>query len=409
MTGKARSVIDQGLLHEQPAAKRSAESASMNAPRATRGSAMQADQKRWSRRTLISGAVAAGPLAACGVGTLWRRWQRTAYDPRLALPSAPPQIVKRVGNMPYRRFGRSGLQVSEVSFGAWAIGGDAYGVVNRQDTLRALARAEEFGCNLVDTAMIYGDSELVLGEFLRGRRDRWLVATKYTFQPAGIVATLEEQLRRLGTDSVDFYQLHRPPGDHGVYDQLYRLKKAGKVRFVGASIYSTHDIDAILDHEMLDGVQLPFSLLDPDPFLRRAERLAASGLAVLVRSTLREGFLTGTFKRNATFPDPNDQRHSWSAAKIAQTVDAVERFRFLENSSGTMVRAAVAYALSYPEVSTVLLGTKTAQQAQSNFAEIPGARLSASDLQRVLQVQDQLDAGGRRTLRAALRVALGRP
>jgi len=81
-----------------------------------------------------------------------------------------PETVTLVGKMAYRRFGATGLKVSEVSFGAWAIGGKAYGAVDRQDTLRALARAEECGCNLVDTAMIYGDSELVLGEFLRGRR-----------------------------------------------------------------------------------------------------------------------------------------------------------------------------------------------------------------------------------------------
>jgi myo-inositol catabolism protein IolS len=358
-----------------------------------------------SRRTVIGGGVAF--VCATAAGALWRHLGRTGYDLQTSLPSAPPQVVKRVGNMPYRRFGRTGLQVSEVSFGSWAIGGTAYGAVDRADTLRALARAEELGCNLVDTAMIYGDSELVLGEFLHGRRDRWLIATKYSYQPAGIVATLEAQLQRLQTDTVDFYQLHWPPPDHGIYDELYRLKKAGKVRFVGASLYSPHQIDEVLDHEMLDGMQLPFNLLTPDPFLRRQARLATSGLAVLVRSALAEGFLAGKFRRDTTFPDPGDQRHEWSAARIAQTVDEVERFRFLEQSAGSMVRAAVAYPLSYPQVATVLLGVKTARQADSDFGEIPGARLSSEDLQRVLQMQAELDAGGRRTPRARLRRALG--
>ena len=99
--------------------------------------------------------------------------------------------------MPYRRFGATGLQVSEVGFGAWAIGGKAYGSVDNAESLRALARAEELGCNLVDTAMVYGESEVVLGQFLKGRRDRWIVATKYSYQPAGMTATLEAQLRRL--------------------------------------------------------------------------------------------------------------------------------------------------------------------------------------------------------------------
>jgi aryl-alcohol dehydrogenase-like predicted oxidoreductase len=319
-----------------------------------------------------------------------------------------PQVVARVADMPYRRFGSTGLQVSEVGFGSWAIGGRAYGAVDARDSLRALARAEELGCNLVDTAMIYGEAELVLGEFLRDRRSRWIVATKYSFQPAGLTATLEAQLQRLGTDVIDFYQLHWLPRDPRLYEELYQLKKAGKVRFVGASIYSTSDIDHVIDHTHLDGVQLPFSLLDPDPFLLRVGRLRHSGLGVLVRSALKEGFLAGKFRRDAVFPDPQDQRHRWSAAQIAHTVEAVDRFRFLEADAGSMLQAAVAYPLSYPEVSSVLLGTKTAAQADGNFRQLPGARLGSASLRRISALQDATDAGRRRGLRALVRRALGR-
>jgi aryl-alcohol dehydrogenase-like predicted oxidoreductase len=310
--------------------------------------------------------------------------------------------------MPYRRFGATGVRVSEIGFGAWAIGGAAYGAVDRQDVLRALARAEELGCNVVDTAAVYGDSEVVLGEFLRGRRSRWIVATKYSYQPAGLTATVEEQLVRLGTDVIDFYQLHALPKDPVVLEELYGLKRAGKIRFVGASLYSAGDIDRVIDHCRMDGVQLPFSLLDPDPFLRRAARLRQSGLAVLARSVLKEGFLTGKFNRDATFPARNDQRHAWSAARIAMTVARAERFRFLEAKIGSMLRAAVAYPLSFPEVSTVLLGTKTARQAELNFGQIAGARLDPADLTRILAVQDELDPDGRRTLKRLARRLLGR-
>jgi myo-inositol catabolism protein IolS len=361
-----------------------------------------------SRRSMLAGAAAAVLVAGGTVALAWRRLASTAYEVDAALPVKDPDVVALVGSMPYRRFGRTGLKVSELGFGAWAIGGKAYGAIERADALRALARAEELGCNLVDTAMIYGDSELLLGEFLRGRRNRWVVASKYSYQPAGMTATVEQQLTRLGTDVIDFYQLHWLPEDHRLYEELYQLKKLGKVRFVGASVYSTRDIDEVLDHAVLDGVQLPFSLLDPDPFLRRAARLRHSGIAVLIRSSLKEGFLTGKFRRDATFPDPNDQRHSWSPAQIANTVDEVEQFRFLETDSGSMVRAAVAYPLSFPEVSTVLLGVKTLAQAESNFSQIPGARLGTGSLRRILAVQDELDAGGRRTLRALAKRVLGR-
>jgi myo-inositol catabolism protein IolS len=337
-----------------------------------------------------------------------RRLRDTGYQTPAGLPVGAPEIVTSVGTMPYRRFGATGLQVSEVGFGAWGIGGKAYGPVDRRDALRALARAEELGCNLIDTAAIYGDSESVLGEFLRGRRSRWIIATKYTWQPAGMTATLEQQLVRLGTDVIDFYQLHSPPQNPRVYDELYALKKSGKVRFVGVSLNFAGEIDRVIDHTMLDGVQLPFSLLDPDPFLLRVTRLRQSRLAILVRSTLKEGFLAGKFKRDATFPSPDDQRHSWSAAQIATTVDEVERFRFLEAEAHSMVRAAVAYPLSFPEVSSVLLGTKSAAQADSNFAEIPGARLSAASLQRILALQDELDLGNRRGFKSLAKRVLGR-
>jgi myo-inositol catabolism protein IolS len=333
---------------------------------------------------------------------IWEYLQRRSYDVDASLPAMPPEPVSQVGAIPYRYLGRTGLHVSEVGFGACGIGGLAYGTVDRAESLRALARAEELGCNLVDTAMIYGESELVLGEFLRARRSRWIVATKYSYQPAGMTAIVERQLRRLGTDAIDFYQLHWPPRRQPhdrVYDELYRLKKAGKVRFVGLSLYSPRDIDYAIDRTMLDGVQLRFSLLDPDPFLLRMERLRQSGLAVLIRSVLKEGFLTGKFKHDARFPDPSDERHFWSRTRIAETVDAAERFDFLEADAGSMVRAAVAYPLSFPEVSTVLLGTKTAAQAEENFGHIPGARVSTVNLRRVAAVQDELDAGQRRSFK----------
>jgi aryl-alcohol dehydrogenase-like predicted oxidoreductase len=362
---------------------------------------------RLARRILSAGGALVGLLAAFAGGRAWQRLKRSHYQSAGAFPLRAPETLPGAGVMPNRRFGATGLSVSEVGFGAWAIGGKAYGTVDRQDSLRALAGAEELGCNLVDTAMIYGDSELVLGEFLRGRRSRWIVATKYSFQRAGLTATLEAQLRRLGTDVIDFYQLHWLPEDPRLYEELYALKKTGKVRFVGASVYSTSDIDAVIDHEQLDGVQLPFSLLDPDPFLLRVERLRASGLAVLIRSALKEGFLAGRFRTDTTFPDSNDQRHLWSARRIARTVEQVERFRFLQADAGSLRRAAVAYPLSYPEVSTVLLGTKTTAQADDNFREGAGARLSAATLRQVAAVQDELDAGGRRTLIGRMRRAQG--
>ena len=368
----------------------------------------QPRQQGITRRAVLAGGAVGGVALLVAAKIAARRLWLSSYENGAGVPATSPQIISTVGTMPYRRFGATGLAVSEVGFGAWGIGSQAYGAVAREDSLRALALAEELGCNLVDTAMVYGDSEVVLGEFLKGRRNRWIVATKYSYQPGGMTATVEAQLRRLGTDVIDYYQLHSMPEDERIYQELSALKKAGKVRFVGVSLYTAHDIDQVLAQPLLDGIQIRLSLLDPDPFLRRVAQLRNGRLAVLVRSTLKEGFLTGKFRRDASFPAAGDQRHDWSAARIATTVDEVERFRFLEAEAHSMVRAAVAYPLSFPEVSTVLLGTKNPAQAQENFGEIPGARLTAASLERVRILQEEMDLGQRRTPSGLVRRMLGR-
>ena len=113
--------------------------------------------------------------------------------------------------MRLRSFGNTGLRVSERGFGGWAIGGRRFGRVEPQEALDALACAEALGCNFVDTAAVYGDSESLLGRFLPGRRSQWIVASKYSGQPQGMSALVDEQLRRLHIDCIDFYQLHWAP------------------------------------------------------------------------------------------------------------------------------------------------------------------------------------------------------
>ena len=348
-----------------------------------------------TRRRALGGAATLA--AAIAGGTVWRNY-RQSNTLAGELPAHDPEIIKIVGSMPYRRFGKTGLAVSEVGFGAWPIGGQSYGAVERGDSLNALARAEELGCNFVDTAQVYGDSELVLGEFLKGRRDKWLVATKFSGQAEGMSATLESQLRRLGTEAVDFYQIHWAPqgADENLYEELYQLKKAGKARFVGVSLRSVGNIDHVIEHTHIDGIQVPFSLLDPVPVLPRLRQLRDSGLAVIARSSLREGFLTGKFKRDVTFSDVNDQRSRWSREQIAAVVDQVERFRFLEAEAGSMLAAAVRYPLSFPEVSTVVLGTKSVAYADSNFGQLPGGRLTRTSLERVSRLQLELGLWSRR-------------
>lgn len=343
-------------------------------------------------------AVTAGITAVTAMGGLFgfSRWTRSRMESELKdaesfLTSAP----ERTDGMAYRQLGATGLRVSEIGFGSWGIGGQAYGAVDKSVALNALSVAEELGCNFVDTAMVYGDAEPVIGEFLTGRRSRWIVATKFSGQEEGMTRTVEDQLRRLRTDVIDFYQIHWAPGrDEGyLYEDIYRLKKAGKIRFAGVSLNSGRHIDFIADNTEIDGIQVPCSLLDPFPFLDRLAKIRARRLAVVIRSSLREGFLTGKYTRNSTFTDEADRRRKLSRDEVVSLVDRAERFRFLEAEYGSMAIAAARYPLSFPEASTVILGTKDPDQARVNFGTVPGGRLSAASLARIQEIQ--VDLGSR--------------
>ena len=290
--------------------------------------------------------------------------------------------------MKYRSFGTTDLRVSERGFGAWAIGGASYGRVAPQDALQALERAEELGCNFVDTAAVYGDSESLLGQFLHDRRQRWHVASKVPGRP-DMTTCIEQQLRRLRTDWIDFYQLHwtPTPDQHALYDELDALKRAGKIRFAGVSLYSAAEIDDVIDRGVIDGIQVRCSLLEPDPLLRRLAPLRARRMAVVVRSALKEGFLTGKYSGDAMFPDPSDQRHTWPARRIADTARQAAAFGFVADEAGSMPAGAIAYPLSFPEVSTVILSTKSVIQAEQNFGAAIPSPLSPELLRRIEQAQ----------------------
>jgi len=242
--------------------------------------------------------------------------------------------------------------------------------VSRADALDALACAEDHGCNFVDTAAVYGDSEARLGEFLEGRRDRWVVASKFSGQPDGLPAVLESQLTRLRTDRIDVYQLHWAPRgvEEQLYDDLARLRDAGKIRFIGVSLRSAGDLEHVLSGGLVDVVQLPVSLLDPEPLTSHALMVRQRGVGVIARSALKGGFLTGKYDGHARFTSLGDQRAAWKDDDVRRLAAQAEAFAFLGNDAGARLAGAIAYPLSFDTVSTVILGCRNRTQAQQNFA-----------------------------------------
>ena len=305
--------------------------------------------------------------------------------------------------MEYRTLGKTGLRVSAVSLGLWAVGGDAWGPVNDRESLTAIQRAWERGVTFFDTADVYGrgHSEALLARFLAAvPRDKVVVATKvglwrgrqpnpYT-DPQLIIEDCEASLRRLSVDYIDVYQNHVWWDENAEVfaEALTRLKQQGKVRFVGLS---ADDFAYIRRFDQLiggmDTLQIDYSLLKRQPEQEALAYCQQQNIGVIVRGPLAMGKLTGKFSPETTFPE-GDIRRGWlegeQRAGFLHDLALVERLRFLADGR-TMAQAALAYVLAHPAVSTSIPGAKNAQQVEDNL--LAGDRpLSAEELMRIAAI-----------------------
>src|SRR5213594_1246314 len=233
--------------------------------------------------------------------------------------------------MKSRILGRTGLKVSEIGFGAWAIGGNAhgnsYGPTDDAESIAAVRRAVELGVNFIDTADVYGwgHSEEILGEALSGRREGLHIATKVggdfyhggvrmNFDSGYIAFALERSLKRLRTDHVDVYQLHNPPaemmGDPETYEALEALKAEHKIDHYGVSVHEPSEAALCLGAGSPEVLQIPFSLFRQEWIDETFEAARKAKVGIIAREPLGNGFLTGTIRPDARFP----RRHQTSLA-----------------------------------------------------------------------------------------------
>ncbi len=295
--------------------------------------------------------------------------------------------------MQYRTLGRTGLHVSEVGFGAWAVGGNAhgnsYGPTDDATSVAAVRAAVDLGCNFFDTADVYGwgHSEEILGEALEGRRDEVLLATKVggdfyhggvrmNFDPAYIAFALDRSLRRLRTDHVDLYQLHNPPAemmsDPRTYDVLESLKAKGKVAHYGVSIHEPAEGLLCLEAGKPEALQVPFSLFRQEWIDELLPAARKAGVGIVAREPLGNGFLARPISPTARFV-AGDIRSYWPRAMVSGRAAAAERLAFLVRPDRTRAQAALRFVLGFPEVSTAIPGAKTPAQAEENLraSEVP--------------------------------------
>lgn len=301
--------------------------------------------------------------------------------------------------MHYRPLGRTGWQVSEISFGAWAIGG-SWGEVDDKQSLAALNQAIDCGVNLIDTADVYGmgRSERLLAQLKRDRRDEIIIATKagrklpaqtvagYTRE--NLTAWVEESLRNLATERIELLQLHCPSTDlyyHAeVFGILDDLVSAGKIAHYGVSVERVEEALKAIEYPNVKTVQIIFNCfrLRPSELLFHETRRRQVG--VLARVPLASGLLTGKFAPNSQFAAEdhrNFNRHgeafdvgeTFSGVDYETALKGVDEIRHLLPTGMAMAQFALRWILMFDAVSCAIPGGKRAEQVAENCraSELP--------------------------------------
>lgn len=309
--------------------------------------------------------------------------------------------------MKTRRFGRTGWDVSEIGFGAWPIGQRAngsgsYGVVDPDEGRRVVERYVELGGTFIDTARAYGTSEEIIGScsFMKDRRDSVFIATKTHStssedQLSEIESDLHTSLRNLQTDYVDLYQIHSPPEDpeliKRLVDILQAYKEKGHIRAIGASVKGPDVTDATVDLACayidtggIDALQIIYSMF------RRAhdrtlERARERDVAIIARTVLENGFLSGKYEPGATFPD--DHRRRWGSERLSHLLEAAVDLKehAVRPPFESLAQVAIKFALMADGVSTVIPGAKRVSQVESNVAVSDLPDIDPDILERIRQ------------------------
>jgi len=316
--------------------------------------------------------------------------------------------------MHYRELGRTGWKVSEISFGAWAIGG-SWGTVDDKESMAALHKAIDCGVNFIDTADVYGmgRSERLIAQLKRERKEEIVVATKagrrlspHTadgYNAKNITAFIEDSLRNLTTDCLELVQLHCPPTDvyyrPEMFAALDELMRAGKIRHYGVSVERVEEALKAIEYPNVKTVQIIFNCFR----LRPAELFFAEALrrkvGILARVPLASGMLTGRLKRDSQFAADDhrqfnrhgeqfDMGETFSGVDYETGLAAVEEMRALVPEGVTMTQFALRWILMFDAVTCAIPGGKRPSQVEENCAASSLEPLSDRAMESVRKVYD---------------------
>lgn len=314
--------------------------------------------------------------------------------------------------MEYREFGRTGWQVSAISFGAWAIGG-TWGKVDDKDSLAALHRAIDLGANFIDTADVYGDgrSERLIARLRKERSERIYVATKAGrrldphvakgYNRENLTRFVERSLKNLNSEALDLLQLHCPPTDvfymPETFEVLDDLVQDGKLLHYGVSVEKVEEALKAIEYPNVESVQIIFNIFRQRPAELFFAQAVRRKVAILARVPLASGLLTGKMTSKTTF-EKNDHRafnrrgesfdrgETFSGVDYQTALQAVEELRPLIPEGWTMSQFALRWILMFEAVSCAIPGAKTPEQAEENVraADLPQLGPATMDTLRAL-------------------------
>ncbi|HEX2209710.1 MAG TPA: aldo/keto reductase [Longimicrobium sp.] len=319
--------------------------------------------------------------------------------------------------MEHRALGRTGWRVSAIGYGAWAIGGDAWGRTDDAESLRSLHRAIDLGVSFIDTADVYGDghSERLIGQVLRERPgESPVVATKAGrrldphvaggYDRANLTAFAERSLANLGVDAIDLLQLHCPPGEvyhmPEVFGVLDDLVAAGKVRHYGVSVERVDEAMKAMEYPAVQSVQIIFNMFRLKPAEAFFAAAAERQVGIIVRVPLASGLLSGKMRADTAFAGGDhrsfnrrgeafDQGETFSGVDFQAGLAAVEELRPLVPPGATLAQLALRWILMFPEVTTTIPGARNTRQAEDNVRAAGLPPLSGEAMAHVRAVYDR--------------------
>jgi aryl-alcohol dehydrogenase-like predicted oxidoreductase len=302
------------------------------------------------------------------------------------------QAGRESTTMNYRTLGRTGLQVSEIGYGAWGIGAKQWVGATDDESAKALERAIDLGLTFIDTALAYGDghSERIVGQVVKRRKEKVLVASKIppknrkwpalpsipvkdVFPADYVVACTEESLKNLGLETIDLQQFHvwtdEFTGDGDWISAVEKLKKQGKIRHFGISLgeHTPENGLKAVEAGVVDTVQVIYNVFDQGPEDKLLPLCGKLNVGVLARVPFDEGGLTGKITPETTFPEDDFRNSYFKGDRKREVFDRVQKIAAdLRISLDQLPEAALRFTLSHPAVSTVIPGMRSVRNAEAN-------------------------------------------